>query len=257
MLDATFKTIPLAHRGLHDMVHGRPENSRASIRLAIERGYGIEIDLQLSADGEAVVFHDYQLDRLTNEHGPVRQRDLRALKKISLKGGDETIPTFSEVLELVNGQVPLLVELKDQDGAMGHNVGQLEKSVCRSVVGYDGALAFMSFNPHSVDALLQGAPNIPRGLVTDAYAAADWPLLNVAAREQLRAIPDYVRLQASFVSHSVKDLDAPRVTELKQGGAVVLCWTVRDEDTAQQALEVADNITFEGYFPTLSSLSLS
>lgn len=251
MLDAAFRFIPLAHRGLHDVDNGRPENSRAAIHYAIERGYGIEIDLQLSADGKAVVFHDYQLDRLTDERGPVRQRDLVALKKIALKGGCETIPTFSEVLEIVDGQVPLLVELKDQDGAMGGNVGPLETSACQSVEGYKGALAFMSFNPHSVAALMQGAPEVPRGLVTDPYTAADWPLLNVATRERLRAILDYTRVEASFVSHNVKDLGASRVSELKEAGAVVLCWTVRNEVVGQRAMTIADNITFENYCPKL------
>ena len=118
-----FVDLPLAHRALHDVAQGRPENSRAAIRAAIEAGYGIEIDVQLSADGAAMVFHDYALDRLTHDSGAVRLRSAADLKAVPLKGGDEGIPDLPEVLQLVAGQVPLLIELKDQDGAMGTNLG--------------------------------------------------------------------------------------------------------------------------------------
>ncbi|VAW04947.1 Glycerophosphoryl diester phosphodiesterase, partial [hydrothermal vent metagenome] len=101
-----FKRIPFAHRGLHDVKHGRPENSRASIRAAIAAGYGIEMDLQLSRDGRAMVFHDYDLRRLTAEQGAIQLRDSADLHETPLIGGEEGIPTFAEVLELVAGRVP-------------------------------------------------------------------------------------------------------------------------------------------------------
>ena len=126
-LPASFLSRPLAHRALHDVQDGRPENSLAAIRAAISAGYGIEIDLQLSKDGQAMVFHDYGLQRLTQEKGAVRQRTAAELSQIHLIGGDEGIPTFAEVLALVDGRVPLLVEFKDQDGAMGTGIGQLEQ----------------------------------------------------------------------------------------------------------------------------------
>ena len=131
-LPAAFQTRPIAHRALHDRSDGRPENSRAAIRAAIARGYGIEIDLQLSADGQAMVFHDYALDRLTSARGAIRDRTAEALGAIALTGGDEGIPTLAEVLAITAGQVPLLVEIKDQDGAMGPDVGPLEQATARS-----------------------------------------------------------------------------------------------------------------------------
>lgn len=229
-LDPAFVTTPLAHRALHDVADGRPENSRAAIRAAIDHGYGIEIDLQLSRDGVAMVFHDYQLDRLAEAKGAVRQRTAAELAQIALIGADEGIPTLREVLDLVAGRVPLLVEIKDQDGVMGPNIGPLEVAAAQDVVGYKGPLAFMSFNPHSIARMAELAPDVARGLVTDAYAADDWPLLKPEVRQNLRAIADYDRVGASFISHQARDLGNARVAELKASGAHVFTWTIRSPE---------------------------
>ena len=222
--------------------------TRAAIRAAIARGYGIEIDVQLSRDGAAMVFHDYALDRLTGETGALRRRDAAELAEIALKGGNEGIPTLSEVLDLVEGRVPLLIEVKDQDGAMGPDVGALETAVAQTLAGRDGPLALMSFNPHAVARLSELCPGIPRGLVTSAYDPSDWPLPE-ATCARLREIPDYERVGACFISHEARDLDRPRVAELKAAGADVICWTIRSPEEAAQALAVAQNITFEGFLP--------
>lgn len=245
-LPASFLGAPLAHRALHDVTDGRPENSRSAIRAAIAHGYGIEIDVQLSADNQAMVFHDYALDRLAEGTGPVRVVPAGTLGQMPLKGGDEGIPTLPEVLEMVAGQVPLLIEIKDQDGAMGDDIGPLEQATANALNGYDGPVALMSFNPHSVARMAALRPDIPRGLVTSAYAAEDWPL-NAATRDHLRAIPDFGRVGASFISHESADLARPRVAELKAAGANILCWTVRSPAEEAQAREVAQNVTFEGY----------
>lgn len=243
-LPAAFLTAPIAHRALHGP--GAPENSMAAVRAAIAAGYGIEIDLQLSADGHAIVFHDYDLDRLTGETGPLRARAASDLEAIRLKGGDGGIPTFEQVLSAVAGQVPLLVEIKDQDGALGDDLGPLEQAAATAVVGYDGPLAFMSFNPNSVARMAVLAPGVPRGLTTCAYDSAEWPLSD-ARREALRQIPDAARVGASFISHDRRALDMPAVAALKAQGLPILCWTVRSPEQEAQARHVADNITFEGY----------
>lgn len=244
-LDSAFYDLPLAHRALHDVTDGRPENSRAAIRAAIAGGYGIEVDVQLSADGAAMVFHDYALDRLTSEAGTVRERDAAALGHVQLSGGDEGIPDLPEVLELVAGRVPLVVEIKDQDGAMGPDVGPLEAATAAALQGYAGPLAVMSFNPHSVMRMAELLPDVPRGIVTSAYSA-DWPLPN-DVRDHLRAIPDYDRVGACFISHEVSDLARPRVAALKAKGAMICCWTVRSAAQEAEARQIAHNVTFEGY----------
>lgn len=246
-LPAAFLKAPIAHRALHDLAAGRPENSPAAIDAACQAGYGIEIDLQLSADGVAVVFHDYDLKRLTGQSGPVRQRSAAELGQITLMGGTDTIPTLAQVLEQVAGRVPLLIEIKDQDGAMGASVGALEAATAKTLDGYTGPVAVMSFNPHSMIAMAGLAPAIPRGLTTCGYAPSDWPLLASGTRDRLREIPDYDAARACFISHQGSDLAAPRVADLKARGAAILCWTIRSPEAEAQARKIAHNITFEGY----------
>lgn len=247
MLPAGFLERPIAHRALHDPAQGRPENSRAAIAAAIAGGYGIEIDLQLSGDGHAMVFHDYDLLRLTGAPGLVRDHSAADLQNIRLLHGAEGIPTLAEVLTLVAGRVPLLIEVKDQDGAMGPDVGPLEAATLAALHGYDGPVALMSFNPHSVAELARLAPSIPRGLTTCGYLAKDWPDLSEEVRAHLREIAEYDWIGACFVSHNWRYLDAPRVGELAAKGADILCWTIRSAEDEAKARRVAANITFEGY----------
>ena len=238
--------VPLAHRSLHDVSDGRPENSRAGIRAAIAAGYGIEIDLQLSSDDQAMVFHDYDLARLTGTSGPLRLRTANDLSKMTLTGGDEGIPTLQAVLQLVRGKVPLLIEIKDQDGAMGTNIGTLERATSDAIAAYSGPVAVMSYNPNSVAEMARLAPDVARGLVTRAYDPKV-EVLPVAVCDHLREIPDFDRVGAAFISHEMADLQRPRVAALLNAGAHVLCWTVRSPEQEEQARKVAENITFENY----------
>lgn len=252
ILPKCFYDRPFAHRALHDVKKGRPENSRAAIKAAIAAGYGIELDVQLTADADAVVFHDSGLTRLTGQQGFVRQKTAADLAQIGLIGGDEGVPDLAEVLELVAGQVPLLIEIKDQDGDMGPAVGELEQATASALKSYAGAAAVMSFNPHSVGAMADLCPGIPRGIVTSAYRPDEW-MLKPDTCTRLRDIPDYERVGACFISHEVDDLDRPRVAELKAGGAMICCWTVTSEAQEIEARKTADNITFEGYLAAFSA----
>lgn len=246
-LPEAFLAAPITHRALHDIADGRPENSRASIRAAIAAGYGIELDLQLTSDEQALVFHDYDLGRLSNETGPIRQRTAEEARKIALKHGDgETIPTLAEVLQIVDGQVPLLIELKDQDGGMGVDIGPLEQATATALTGYSGPVAVMSFNPNSIRRMADLAPDLPRGLVTGGFDPADWPL-PVATCERLRHIPDFATSKAAFISHDRRDLASPRVTELRDANVPILCWTIRSPEEEAEARQFADNVTFENY----------
>ena len=246
-LPEAFFTRPIAHRSLHDVRAGRPENSLSGVRAAIDRGYGIELDLQLSSDGVPMVFHDDVLQRLTPGLGRVRDFTAADLGKIRLSHGTEAMPTFEALLHAVDGAVPLLVEVKDQDGALGENTGVMEEALCALVRAYSGPIALMSFNPHSVAKCAEFAPDVPRGLVTEAFATEDWPDVPASRLQELAAIPDYERVGACFVSHDVNDLGSPEVARLKAAGADVLCWTVRSAAVEQQARRVAQNVTFEGY----------
>lgn len=246
-LPEAFLTTPLAHRGYHDKAVNRSENSRAAIRAAIDAGYGIEIDLQLSADDQVMVFHDYHLDRLTAEDGAIRQRHAHELKDIPLLCGTETIPPISDALEIVAGRVPLLIEIKDQDGTMGPDVGPLEIGLADALSGYSGPVAVMGFNPHAVRAFGEAAPNIPRGLTTGRFLPENWPTLPEAVRARLRGIPDFDTLGAAFISHAADGLAMAPVRRLRARGVPILCWTIRSPEEEAAARMIADNVTFEGY----------
>ncbi len=246
-LPASFFARPITHRALHDRKAGRVENSVKSIKAAIDAGYGIEMDVQLTSDGHAMVFHDDLLDRLTAQSGPVKARTRAGLEAIELTDDHGTIPSLDDVLKLVAGKVPLLIEIKDQDGAMGPDIGALEQATADALKEYAGDVALMSFNPHAVAKLAELAPDIPRGLVTSSYEAQFWPDLPQDVRDRLRAIPDYDRVGACFISHEATDLDRPRVAELKAQGAHILCWTIRSARTEAKARSIVDNVTFEGY----------
>ncbi|WP_333828262.1 glycerophosphodiester phosphodiesterase family protein [Pararhodobacter sp.] len=254
-LHPDFLTRPIAHRALHDLTQNRPENSLAAVQAAVEAGYGIEIDLQPSADGIAMVFHDATLDRMTSETGPVADRSAAELAAIALNHGAGTgMPTLTEVLRAVAGRVPLLIEVKDQSGSLGPVDGALERAAVDALEGYEGPVALMSFNPHSVAALAEAAPHIARGLTTYAFPASDFPQAQEnpaleARRAALAAIADYERTGASFISHQWADLTRPRVAELKAQGAAILCWTIRSPEQEAQARRIAQNITFEQYLP--------
>lgn len=248
-LPPEFLSHPLAHRALHDRAKGRPENSRAAIRAAVAAGYGIEIDLQLSADGVAMVFHDEDLNRLTEATGWVNQRSATDLGALRLRDAEDGIPTLTEVLALIAGAVPLLIEVKDQTLPPGGTIGPLEQATATALQGYPGPVALMSFNPDSVAECARLAPHIPRGLTTGAYDYADYAPLPPALCDHLREIPDYDRVGASFLSHEAADLARPRVAALKAQGARILCWTIKSPEAEAKARQYAENITFEGYLP--------
>jgi glycerophosphoryl diester phosphodiesterase len=249
-LPAAFLGAPIAHRGLHDRAAGIIENSRAAAEAAIAAGYGIELDIQAAADGEAMVFHDDEMPRLTGRPGRVTDYAAAELARTQLLGSGETIPTLAEFLALVAGRAPLLIEVKDQDGMLGPDVGALEARVAELLAGYAGPVALMSFNPHSVAALARAAPGLPRGLTSCSFEDPDLSLPDYRLAE-LANLEDFERTGAAFISHDHRDLANPAVTRLRARGVPILCWTVRSPAEEAAARKVAANITFEGYPATL------
>lgn len=247
MLPLAFLQTPIAHRGLHNET--RPENGLCAVRAAVDAGYGVEIDLQISADGQAMVFHDYELDRLTGQSGQIKRRNAADLGQIPLLGRDETIPTLVQVLDIVQGRVPVLIEIKEQSRVMGPVDGVLEGAVAHALETYTGPVAVMCFNPASVNAFGAVAPHIPRGFVTCSFTHPAWAPLGADRLAHLRAFGDFDTVGASFVSHNINDLSNDTVSALKARGVPVLCWTVTSDEDAAQAMKFADNITFEGYLP--------
>lgn len=249
-----FVARPIAHRGFHNLAQGRPENSLAAGLAAVSRGYAIEIDVQLSADGVAVVFHDHTLDRMTPETGHVVERTADELSTIPLRGGErstQTVPSLGEFLRQVGGRAAVVIEIKDQSGVLGPTDGALEQAVARDLSQLEtaDAVAVMSFNPYSIEHMATLAPGIARGLVTDPFTKEDWPDVPDNRRQDHSEITMFRHLDASFISHNVDDLGSQHVARLKSEGAKILCWTVKSQSVEDTARTIADNITFEGYEP--------
>lgn len=247
-LPPVFLRLPFAHRGLHDRARGVIENSRAAAEAAVEAGYGIEIDVQRASCGEAMVFHDDALPRLTGAPGLVADYTTAALGRVLLNGTEESVPTLPEFLSLIAGRAPLLIEIKDQTGVLGPDTGPLEARVAECLASYEGPVAVMSFNPHSVAAMAEAAPDIPRGLTSGAFSRDDWRLPDYRCAE-LANLSDAERVGASFVAHDCRDLDNPAVARLKGAGLPILAWTVRSAEAERTARKLADNVIFEYYRP--------
>lgn len=248
-LPNVFLTRPIAHRALHDGNIRRVENGRAAIEAAIAGGFGIEVDVQPSSDNVPMVFHDYHLGRVTTLDGAIRTVSSQELARAEYVTGEIGIPTLAEVCALIDGRVPLLVEIKDQDGMMGPQIGELGAAVAEVLSTYRGPLAVMSFNPFAVAEMRDILPDVPRGLTTSHFPKEDGPLLSDKRRAELATLDQVDDVGASFISHNVASLTHPPVLALKERGMPVLCWTVRSAAQEADARKIAQNITFEGYLP--------
>jgi glycerophosphoryl diester phosphodiesterase len=228
-----------AHRGLHDA--SRPENSKAAFSAAIDAGYGIELDVQPSADAQAMVFHDSNLKRLTGLDAAIAAKPAADLQRLSLAGTGETMPTLADVLALIGGRVPLLIELKNESAT----AGVIEPAVARVLADYPGPAAVMSWNVPSMAWFRRFHPNLPRGLVVTGFwgglSFSYNPLLLVAAMPVLAR-----RAGAQFLAHDVRCLPSRRSIRFRAAGKPVVTWTVRTEAQLETAREYADAPVFEG-----------
>ena len=242
---------PIAHRGLHDASRGVIENTLAAVDEAAGRGFSIECDVQASADGEAMVFHDDALDRLTLATGPFASKTAAELKAIRLKASAEAIPTFREFMALVAGRVPIICEIKSAfDGDM-----RLADRVAEIAAGYSGPLAVKSFDPAIIAHFRQashppgprGAP-CPLGVVAEAhYADPSWGGLTAAQKVSFANFLHYSKTQPDFLSYCVDDLPHAVPFLLRTLRATpLMVWTVRTEAQRRIAGEWADQIVFEG-----------
>jgi glycerophosphoryl diester phosphodiesterase len=234
---------PITHRGLHDWRARVVENTLGACKAAMDSNYAIECDLQISREGEAILFHDDTLDRVMQQQGPVRNHSVSELKRMAFRHSDESIPTLSELLALVDGKVPLVIELKPQwDGDM-----TLTRRTLELLKSYDGAHCVMSFDPDVVETVKSESPRTVRGFITDRALDPYYDRLPVAQRNELRTLSCLERMQPHFLSVDIDELPWAPVTELRQSGMPVICWTVRSARQAALARKYTDQITFEGF----------
>jgi glycerophosphoryl diester phosphodiesterase len=238
---------PIAHRGLHDASAGVIENTASAFAAAIAAGYGIETDLQISADGEAMVHHDDALGRLTEGSGRLADMAANDIKKIRFKAGTDRILTLGELCELVAGRTALLLELKthlDSDT-------RLPQRAAAMLAGYAGPAAVMSFDPLLIQAIRDDAPAVPRGIVAERhYADHEWDRMTGMEKLRLALLLHANRSRPHFLAYSVKDLPAAAPWIARHVfGLPVLTWTVRTADDRARAAAYADQMIFEGLRP--------
>jgi len=240
---------PIAHRGLHDASAGVVENSRTAVLAAIEAGYGIEVDVQVTADGEAVVFHDRMLDRLTGHPGAVAQHradELCALPLSASANGDR-IWRLQELVELVDGRAPLVVEMK----SLWNRQMQLATRTATILAAAPGLVAVKSFDPEMIIAVRKTAPHLPRGIIGHAFPPIDgegrWL---PSGRFCLRNLLHWPLTRPDFLSWDVHDLPRRSVQMAEHLFKVpVMTWTVRTPADQARAALYADQIVFEGFRP--------
>ncbi|UJW73597.1 glycerophosphodiester phosphodiesterase [Rhizobium sp. SL42] len=232
------KDVPVAHRGFHDMNKAVWENTLSAFSRAIEAGFAIECDIQLSSDSVPMVFHDHDLQRLCSLAGEVRERTAGELGMMSIGGTADRIPTLKKMLELVKGRVPLVIELKGIDAEQDDG---FVESVLEVLEGYQGKVALMSFDYHLLRALKAVECPYPVGLTAEG-----------ARPEQFEAHEEAMALGLDFVSYAVAHLPNSFISGLREKGTPVITWTVRDEIMRTQTYTYADQMTFEGFDPRTS-----
>lgn len=238
---------PVAHRGLHDSERGIIENTPSAITAAIAGNYSIEVDVQLTADGEAIVHHDDTLGRLNEGSAKLATLTAAQLKQVPFKATSDRMITLGELCDLAAGRVALVVEIKshfDGDGRLATRVAEVLKC-------YDGAAVAMSFDPGQVLALKELAPQIVRGIVAQrTYDDDYWTKTSPAQRHRMTALRHAFRTQPHFVAFQVNELPAPAPWIARNVfGCPLLTWTVRTAEQRARASRHADQMIFEGFVP--------
>jgi len=237
---------PIAHRGLYSHIDPVcPENSRSAFERAVEAGYAIELDVQVTADQEVVIFHDEDLGRMCGKPGSIGSLFARDLEYCRLRADDrataERIPKLTEVFELVAGRVPLLIDIKRQPEVKAAN-----DIILKVLLEYKGPFAIQSFDPMILGWFAKQAPFIVRGQLSSDFKEEK---LNFFVKYLLRNFWLNFISKPHFVAYDVRDMPRRRLARMRKRGMVVLGWTVDSEDCSARVREYCDNIIFEGFRP--------
>ena len=239
---------PIAHRGLHDLARGIIENTAEAVRAAVARGYGVEVDLHISADGEAMVHHDAELGRVTEGEGRLDTYNVSELKRVRFRCGGDPMMTLGDLCDLVAGRATLLIELRsrfDDDPRLPDRVSAVLGS-------YPGPVAVMSFDPIQLAELRRKAPHLPRGIVAAKYRRPHpyWDLMPRRLRYNMHTLLPAVQVGVDFVAYSVREMPAFAPLFARHViGLPLLTWTVITESERARAARYADQMIFEGFLP--------
>jgi glycerophosphoryl diester phosphodiesterase len=238
---------PVAHRGLHDRARGIIENMPGAAQAAIDGNFGIECDIQLTADGEAMVHHDDALGRLTEGTGPLLEMTATELKAVKFKDTSERMMSLGDLCALVKGRVPLVIEVKSHfDGDR-----KLVKRMAEVLAAYSGPVVGMSFDPDQVLALREMMPKLPRGIIAQRnYDDEYWKKLTEKQRHGMLQLRHAFRTRPHFIAFWVDQLPAPAPWIARNlFGLPLLTWTVRTLEQRDRAGRYADQMIFEGFVP--------
>jgi glycerophosphoryl diester phosphodiesterase len=238
---------PVAHRGLHDRARGIIENMPAAVQAAIDGNFSIEVDLQLTADGEAMVHHDDALGRLTEGSGALLGMTAAQLKAVPFKDTSDRMMSLGDLCALVAGRVPLVIEVKSHfDGDR-----KLVARMAEVLASYRGPVVGMSFDPDQVLALREKMPELPRGITAQrTYDDGSWKKLTPEQRQDMLHLRHAFRTRPHFVAFRVDQLPAPAPWIARNVfGLPLLTWTVRTPEQRERAARYADQMIFEGFRP--------
>lgn len=239
-----FKTwlveTPIAHRGLHDKK--APENSLAAFQNAIDKGYNIELDVQILSDGTVVVFHDEALSRMTGNDGYLKFLTKEDLKMLTLKDSKETIPTLEEVLDFVAGRTPIIIEVKNKS-----KVGELEQKVIDILKDYKGEYAIASFNPFVLTYFKEHAPKILRGQLSGSLKGEKLGFIKKLALKSMWLTKK--SNLANFIMYEAKALPSVHLHKFRK--LPLLAWTVKSQQEYLRVVKYSDNVIFEGFEPKI------
>ena len=239
------KTKPIAHRGLHSNENGIPENSLLAFNEAIKKKYPIELDIHLIADNNFAVLHDDNLERMCGKNIKVKGLTSLQLKEYNLLSTQEKIPFLQEVFNLVNGQVPLLIEIK----SCGRNKKGL-RCLYNLLSSYNGAFAIQSFNPFIVSWFAVNAPSILRGQLASNFEKIK---ISYISKILLKYFLLNFISKPHFISYDFDDMPNKRVEKLRKSGKNILCWTITSEKEYKKIQPFCENIIFEKFLPQYNS----
>ncbi|WP_025899825.1 glycerophosphodiester phosphodiesterase family protein [Sneathiella glossodoripedis] len=231
-------STPIAHRGLHDLNAGIAENSLTSFRAAMTKGLAIELDVRFSRDEVPVVFHDEDLMRLTGAQGKLAGKLLSELNKLQLLGTKDSIPSLSEVLELVQGQVPLVIEIKSTQLPRERAVS----IICKLLQHYEGDFCIQSFDPFILRGFTRKAPQILRGQLGMKSPPSSLPRLK---RLMIRHMPFNWLVNPDYIGYDISDIDYLTINGKRKHKQPLLAWTVQNQSDLEKAKLYADNVIFE------------
>jgi glycerophosphoryl diester phosphodiesterase len=233
---------PIAHRGLHARSAGIVENTASAVEAAIAAGYGMELDLRPARDHVPVVFHDETLERLTEGEGPIGDQTVQALQRLPMRGTDDRILALPELLELVGGRAPLILEVKSE----WNHGSRYEENIAESLKGYPGPVAVMSFDPWCVRRFRTLAPGLPRGLVAEWMSRRTYQKrIGIWQRFAMRHLLTASIARPQFIAYDIRALPTTATRIARGLGLPLLTWTVRTDADRAKAEAHADAMIFE------------